>query len=290
MSNTEYREGFAGGCFKDGKEICVHRDESYCDAGSWATAHYLRGNPGHHLRFCAYELQNVVIGRCGESGPCSNLAERCKDEVSFIPYDPTCTVTLELTDFNPVKYGKCGDRCVWSSEDCGTGETFVQRDQECTSDKVEVGSCWAGSAFCAISKDSCSQEGQPVEPFLTHSETKEQIGISCYLSLVPDAPPPPSAAPKLNIALAPTPETSIRVPQSNRESSGMSTEAIAAIVAGLAILTGSLMGLVAYRMGVLSFTGGQKTDVTDEKPMASVEAVEHVIDDSEELSVQSDTW
>ena len=134
----DYRKGFADGCYVNGEKTCVAQPKDYCNEGSFGSSHYVRANGGHPLRYCAGRLQDVVIGRCGDSSKCSNSMERCKDPSSFAALDPSCTVVLDLSDDGaaPVTYGKCGDRCVWSSEDCLPGKAYLCDDPACMTDRV----------------------------------------------------------------------------------------------------------------------------------------------------------
>lgn len=303
-SDLQYREGHSGGCYKNGEEVCVHRNEDFCDEGTWATAHYLRANSGHPLRSCAFALESVVIGRCEQEGRCTNLAENCEETTAFNPYDNTCTTTQDLRDYSPVTYGRCDDRCVWSDLDCIDGETYIRNDPNCTAEKVEIGACWAGSAWCAISSDSCNQAGEPFEPYLSHQETKDQIGVSCFLSKIPSAPTPATVPPlKYDITLAPSaaPTTTNEIPLSTSETPTalptvaevvakagrpLSTGTVAAIAVAGAIVIGMLLGFLAHRSGQRSAKIDDKTAETHRKPpMQAVDTVDPIIDDDEELSI-----
>ena len=300
--DLDYREGFAGGCYVQGEPVCVYREEPQCDEETWATAHWLRANGGHPLRSCSGSLENVVIGRCGASGKCANLAERCEDEASFIEQDSTCTVTQDLRDYSPVVYGKCGDRCVWSVSDCLPEESYVKSTPECTADVVEIGACWAGTAWCAVSAESCNAIGKPYEPFYTHIETQEKVGVNCFLSLVPAQPTTrrPSKKPTQRPTWSPTKENIVLTPAvapsninvvaetappsypepSNLEakadayqtSSDLSIGLISGIVVGVAVLVGLLVGMIAYRLGVR--TADDKHTRSTRAPMRSVSAKE----------------
>lgn len=199
FESLEYREGFAGGCYVNGTSTCVAEPVDYCDEGTFVMASYVRANKGHPLRYCAGELEHVVIGRCGDSGECSNLPIGCEDETTWDEYDETCTVTMDLarTELTYVTYGKCGDRCVWSPNDCIEGEEYIPKSPECTADKVQIGACFAGHAFCAVSSESCTQSGLSDEPFFTHTEVQDKIGANCFLSRLPlpQTTAPPSRSP-----------------------------------------------------------------------------------------------
>jgi DAP10 membrane protein len=289
----ERRGGYAGGCYKDGEAVCVVREETYCDDGTWVAAHFLRGYSGEPLRYCTGEIANVVIGRCGTTGPCSNLSDRCDDPSAFIEYDPTCTIPTDLKDMSRTVYGKCGDRCVWSDQDCVGGESYVKWADECTSEYVEIGACWAGYAFCAVSVESCVQQNMPAEPFFTHQELFEQVGAKCFLT---DIPEPPSSPPVQNTAPAPSsapiarPSSSAAFTSEGNTSGagGLSTGGIAGIVASAAVVTGLLVGYVAYKMGVRSSVNDKGTTTTEQRtrPMTAVEASEQIqVEEDEDLSV-----
>jgi hypothetical protein len=116
-----------------------------------------------------------------------------------VEQDENCTVTQDLTREALAlnTYGKCGDRCVWSPEDCLEGEDYIPHDFECTADKVQIGACFAGHAFCAVGPESCIQRFQEDEPFWTHQEVVDKVGANCFLSSLPRPPTtaPPTRAP-----------------------------------------------------------------------------------------------
>ena len=264
MSNTfeemEFRQGFAGGCYVNGTETCVAQPEDYCDEGTFVSAHYVRSNSGHPLRYCAGDLEDVAIGRCGDSGKCSNLQSRCEDESSFVAFDPTCTTTQDLSSSSSssndnngmmfVTYGKCGDRCVWSSEDCLEGEAYILNDPECTAEKVQIGACFAGHAFCAVGQKSCTQPNLPDEPFWTHQEVLQKIGANCFLSSLPRPPSiSPVAAPSSNVDINPNNNNNNNNVAATLDENGIlnsnsnSGLALVAIVAVVAIVVGILIGV-----------------------------------------------
>lgn len=282
IEGIDYREGFAGGCYKEGQPVCVTRDESFCDEDSWVTAHFLRGNGGHPLRYCSTSIERVFVGRCGDDF-CANSSEGCPDALSFNPYDETCTIPLDLKDGSPVLYGRCGDdRCVWSRDDCLPGEDYIPQDASCTSDKVTIGACFAGFAFCSVSAESCNAPGQPFEPFLTHQELKEQTGIGCYLSQIPLEVAPTTAAP---VASPIDHSTSAPTRPTGGSNSGLSGGAIAGLVVAAAMLAGIIIGLVAYRMGARSSNHQSKgTVATQKRPVKDLEVSDKIVPDDEELS------
>jgi len=266
FEEMEFRQGFAGGCYVNGTETCVAQPEDYCDEGSFVSAHYVRSNSGHPLRYCAGDLEDVAIGRCGDSGKCSNLQSRCEDESSFVAFDPTCTTTQDLSFLSNnngmlfVTYGKCGDRCVWSSEDCLEGEAYTLNDPECTSEKVQIGACFAGHAFCAVGQKSCTQPNLPDEPFWTHQEVQQKIGANCFLSSLPGPPTSrptwaprtvsPAAAPSSYVDINPNNNSNVAASTldengilNSNSNSGLRTGTLVAIVAVVAVVFGIAIGV-----------------------------------------------
>lgn len=305
MADYEERGALAGGCYKDGQPICVLRNEDYCDDGTWAAAHFLRATSDHELRSCTGGAGEVVIGRCANDvdfewsglqtsgqGPCSNHAGRCHDPSGFVEYDVTCTITTDLKSSLPTIYGKCGDRCVWSDKDCVDGEVYNKWDPACTSESVEIGSCFAGYAFCAISAEACLQKGEPFEPFLTHQETLDQIGVTCILSQLPSPTKSPirfipSSASNTSLAIRHSSGDVASVQNSNDNDNGLrlGLGAFAGLISGIAVGLGVLIGLIAYRMGIRSGTAIKVLNTTKTlKPMPSVE-VEASSNEMEEISV-----
>lgn len=265
----EFREGYAGGCYVNGTATCVSEPEDYCDEGTFVMASYVRANKGHPLRYCAGELENVVIGRCGDSGECSNTPYGCEDEETWDEHDETCTVTRDLgnAELAYVTYGKCGDRCVWSPDDCMEGEDYVRKSPECTADKVQIGACFDGFAFCAVSADSCTQSGLADEPFYTHRQIQEWVGAGCFLSSLPlpaETSPQPTREPwNAMPAVAPTPsafspvDVGTTAPEQSSNDNGIfgspwklssgvfQTGGFVAMVAVVAIILGIIIGVSA---------------------------------------------
>jgi len=187
-NGLEFRKGWAGGCYVNGTSTCVVQPEDYCDEGTFVTSAFVRANKGHPLRYCAGDIEHVNIGRCGDSGECSNLASRCADNTTFVEVDTNCTTTQDLSNDSLVTYGKCGERCVWSPDDCLQGENYTANDGNCTANKVRIGACFAGFAFCSVSPTSCNQPGLPEEPYWRHHEVQEIVGANCFLSALPETP------------------------------------------------------------------------------------------------------
>ncbi|KAL3940538.1 MAG: hypothetical protein SGBAC_004941 [Bacillariaceae sp.] len=251
MSNqsASIRSVYAGGCYKDGKPICVEQPKEYCDKGTFQSAHFLRANANAGLRSCTGAVENVVIGRCGDTGQCSNLASRCDDPATFA-FDETCTTIRDKLNGVFVTYGKCNERCSWSPTDCTEDEVWINNDGTCTADKVEVGACFAGFAFCSVSSVNCVD---PYVPFLTHKEAREQKGVNCRLSeLVPTGVPTVSPSPTLAPTRLPPPPPAnppqAFLEQNEPTTDSLSTEGIVGLAIG-AVFLGVWISGSSYYVG-----------------------------------------
>ncbi len=285
FEEQEFRGAFAGGCYRDGMAICVEEPKDFCDADTFVSAHYVRNNPGHPLRYCAGEIENVIIGRCGTNGRCTNIASICDDPSSF-SYDPTCTIIRDMSSNELTTYGRCNDRCSWSPDDCTSGETWVANDSKCTADQVAVGACFAGHAFCSVSNLGCENE-----PFLDYNEVREQIGVNCFLSSIPmptapvapslpvtPTPPPVRAPTPMPITYFVTKPTTMTSPQSFTQSTKeqMSQGGVIGVAVGGALIAGVIVGLVSFYFNKKSQE--QLVQLVDlkyiERPPTTVEATD----------------
>ena len=236
------RTVYAGTCVHEDTLVCgvVENNnvdvDSWCDKGSWEPPHVV-AHSGHPHRRCAYYPDTMVIGRCdGPDGPCSNLASRCADPLSFVVRDPDCRITQDYKYYNNTNndestgqssttgikyttYGRCGERCVWSPDDCLAGEDYVTNDMECTANKVQLGACLDGFGYCTVSSKTCvNVDGSnTAEPYYTHDDFLEKFQINCYLADLPKPPPPPTIAPLPTTA---PPTTSIPISSSSSNSNG----------------------------------------------------------------------
>jgi len=244
VSNNEdidFRDAFGGGCYKEDKPICVFEPQDYCDEGTFHSAHFLRANSGHPLRYCATSIQYISIGRCSDNGKCTNIASRCNDPSSFQEYDPTCSLMRDKTNGELTTYGSCNNRCVWSSEDCIDGEEeWISDNPACTSNKVEIGACMAGHTFCVVSSAMCIQ---PDEPYISHKEALETRKVGCFLTedpstTSPTISPAPTTGPTKNPTRSPFDQTNLFSANKNDvvdSTSVFSTEVIIVIVAGVTL-------------------------------------------------------
>jgi len=130
----------------------------------------------------------------------------------------------------------------------------VKDDLECTAEKVQIGACFAGHAFCAVGQKSCTHPGLPDEPFWTHEKVQDVIGANCFLSSLPAPPtppsPPPTRAPRTASPVAsPTSEqvndnSMAGILERNGSSNGsLPTGAVVTIVAVIAVVLGIGVGI-----------------------------------------------
>eukprot|EP00980_Cylindrotheca_fusiformis_P024619 scaffold12169_cov132-Cylindrotheca_fusiformis.AAC.7 len=285
VQSKEFRSAYAGGCYKDGKPICVEEPKDFCDEGTFQTAHYLRANGGTPLRYCAYNIENVIIGRCGESGMCSNKASRCDDPSTFA-LDESCTTIRDKKKGLFTTYGKCDDRCSWSQDDCADDEVWTNNDDNCTADKVEVGACFSGYAFCTVDSANCIGA-----TYLDYKEVRDSPHeVNCFLSeLVPTNAPTISPAPTLRPVLPPTPiaqtpslSPTVKPPDENNDI--LSTGAIVGITIG-AVCLGLIISVASYYAGRGSRYRNNEDDEKQVAPVETINSGNFEVDVKEDLSI-----
>jgi len=338
---TNKRTVYAGTCFQNDKLVCgvvEENNESLCDEGTWEPPHVV-AHKGHPNRSCAYYPDRMVIGRCdGPNGPCSNLASRCIDPSSFVVRDPDCRITQDYKYYeneninensnNEINihidgvgikyttYGKCGDRCVWSPDDCLEGEEYINNDMECTANKVKLGACLDGYGYCTVSPTTCvNVDGsQTAEPYYTHDDFLEKFNTNCYLADLPDppAPPtPPTFAPiPATIALPTTTTTTNSIPissssnyansiggggtSSTQSSSSLSQNSMIAIVIVVALPLGVALGFIVAKLHskkeleAAAIAAKQQRQVECDSPPITILGInsgENIVDADEELSL-----
>eukprot|EP00980_Cylindrotheca_fusiformis_P008474 scaffold1794_cov107-Cylindrotheca_fusiformis.AAC.1 len=312
IGSTKFRAASAGGCYKNGKPICVEEpkddDDDICDEGTFQSAHYLRNQPVQDkLRMCSYSVKDVVIGRCGSDGSdaaaaggmCSNLASRCDDPSTFIPHDGSCTTIRDKKNGHLTTYGKCNERCSWSEKDCADDEVWTKNDVNCTADKVEVGACFSGYAFCTVSSANCIN---PNITYLDYKEVQDTRGLTCFLSdpIETDSPTISPGPTTLQPAvLSPTP-LSQQPPDIQQEPTVvvkaddiMSTGTIVAITIG-AVVFGLLISVGSFYAGRGSrYRNDDDDNDSSEKKKAAAAPVTTInsgtceVDVPEDLSIES---
>jgi len=313
---AKLRTVYAGICRRNDELVCGITEEpqdGYCDEGTWIPPHVV-ADSGYEHRTCAYYPRLQLIGRCGDEGPCSNLAERCDDPSSFINRDPTCSITHDSrpndedqiaawdsyfdsrdTPFSGfTTYGRCDDRCVWSPKDCQGGEIYVRNDPKCTADKVSLGACLDGFGYCTVSNSTCTNlDGITKEPYYSHDEFLEFLGVNCILGTLPPirSKSPPTAAPTQTPTtmvptslptLMATEGTPTTVPSTIDNDTTLTQGAVIGIAVSTAVVGGIFIGFLRSRCQPKS----KSRSVVKKPPTASINFDNGGgVGDDEELSV-----
>lgn len=172
----------AGYCSYPGSYCALEETDCLSGADTFSSSRQMQSTPGAHGGSCLLQefVKEIVLGKCGEGGRCSPNAASCdgsalssyvKDDIT----DPTCTI-------GSTKFGKCGDRCSWSPQDCNDGEQWTFPDNECTCDIVRVGGCVKdGFTYCSVSNLACDTTSVWFGPTAITAET----GNICYICRQP---------------------------------------------------------------------------------------------------------
>lgn len=136
----------------------------------------------HHGRSCLPQaaVKSMPLGRCGD-GNCAPNEASCASMVGFVDSDPTnpwAPGTPNVCDTEKTVYGRCGDRCSWSPDDCAAGEEWTFPSQGCSCEHVQVGACEKdGIAFCAPSPNSCDA----VDTWMGPLALTSAMDLECFL-------------------------------------------------------------------------------------------------------------
>jgi hypothetical protein len=168
-----------------------HYPDNYCALEStdcltgtdtFSSSRQMQGAAGAHGGNCVLQdsVKETILGKCG-NGSCSPNAESCDGDGSSYKIDtssnPACTI-------GTTKFGKCGDRCSWSPQDCDGNEKWTFPVSECTCDKVRVGGCVkSGFTHCSVSNLACDSASVWFGPTAVTAET----GTECYICRQPTA-------------------------------------------------------------------------------------------------------
>lgn len=115
-------------------------------------------------------VREKSLGECAD-GTCSPNALSC-GELSFnsVRNNGACFV-------NNTMFGRCGDRCLWSPDDC-VNEAWTFPSELCSCDQVQVGACRKDELlFCAVSPDGCDDKSTWLSP----SEIASTTDFRCHL-------------------------------------------------------------------------------------------------------------
>lgn len=199
------------------------------------------------------------LGQCAD-GTCSPNAASC-DKLGFYKYDTIDTCSIENTTF-----GLCGDRCLWSPDDCDN-ETWIFPSDSCSCDQVLVGACKKKEdIFCAVSLDACDDETTWLSPFEVVSTTDTR----CYLC---------HEKPKGMYTPTPTPYDPVK--KVNTEPS-LGTMIIIGVATGVAI--GAVMMIAVF----LCVRKRQARACNDDEKKKTIPCASVVISKEEDISVMSE--
>jgi len=154
----------------------------------------MQGAPNKaHGGICLWSqtIHEKRVGQCSD-GACSPNKSSCGG-LDFLDSQQS----TENCDVDSTLFGRCGDRCSWSPDNCSAGEEWTFPSQGCNCDQVQVGACEKdGFIFCSVSPDSCDDKATWLSPVDVASTTPYQCYL-CREKIVPVAPPvaAPVAAP-----------------------------------------------------------------------------------------------
>jgi len=127
------------------------------------------------------------VGQCSD-GTCSPNKASCGSGLDFMD----AKQSTENCDVDSTAFGRCGDRCSWSPDDCSVGEEWTFPSEGCSCDKVQVGACEKdGQIFCSVSPDSCDDKATWLHALDVVSTTPNV----CYLCRAKSIPIVPTTAP-----------------------------------------------------------------------------------------------
>jgi len=161
IQQRSVRAGFCSGsgglfCALE-KTKCAESDSTINGTFTFSSSREIEETPvGHGGNCFKYDtLKTFPLGKC-IGGPCGANAESCGNNNEFSD-DDTKSCTIQSTGF-----GKCGDRCSWSPNDCQNGEFWTFPVDDCSCEKVSVGGCVTiigthTKVTCAVSRDGCDE-------------------------------------------------------------------------------------------------------------------------------------
>jgi hypothetical protein len=176
------RKSLQGGfCNYPDASCALESTDCLTGTDAFSSSRQMQTAPGAHGGYCLLQdsVKEIAVGKCG-NGSCSPNAESCGGDGSSYTIDTSTSDTV----FNPActiettKFGKCGDRCSWSPQDCNANEEWTFPVSECTCDKVRVGGCVkSGFTYCSVSNLACDSASIWFGPTAVTAET----GNECYV-------------------------------------------------------------------------------------------------------------
>jgi len=156
-----------------GSNACVLQKSECPFNNGFYSSREMQNSPNiAHGGICLHSLtvKEKPMGSCAD-GTCSPNEASC-GELGYHSVKDAETCLVQNTSF-----GRCGDRCSWSPDDC-VGDNWSFPSQGCSCDQVEVGACEKdGFVYCAVSPDSCDDRSI----WLSHDEVEFTTDYRCYL-------------------------------------------------------------------------------------------------------------
>ena len=173
----------AGYCSYPDAYCALEETECLSGTDTFSSSRHMQSAAGAHGGSCLLQeaVKEFVLGKCGEDGPCSPNAASCDSSSALSSYVKD-TIHNATCDIGSTKFGKCGDRCSWSPQDCDEGEQWTFPENECTCDMVRVGGCVKdGFTYCSVSNLACDDASVWFGPTAVTAET----GNLCYVCRQP---------------------------------------------------------------------------------------------------------
>lgn len=156
-----------------GADACVLQKSECPTNDSFYSSREMQGSPNvAHGGICLHSqtVFELPLGSCVD-GTCSPNEASC-GVLGLHSVKDVETCLVQNTAF-----GRCGDRCSWSPDDCGDNK-WIFPSQGCSCDQVEVGACEKdGLIFCAVSSDSCDDKST----WLSRDKVKSTTANQCFL-------------------------------------------------------------------------------------------------------------
>jgi len=173
-----------------GTDACILQKSECPTNARFSSSREMQGSPNiAHGGICLHSqtVHEMPLGSCVD-GTCSPNEASCGVlGLHSVKDVETCLV-------KNTAFGRCGDRCSWSPDDCGDNK-WIFPSQGCSCDQVEVGACEKdGHIFCAVSSDSCDD----TSIWLSRDRVKSTTAYQCFLCREKTKPIEPDTNEDLN--------------------------------------------------------------------------------------------
>jgi len=192
ISRESVKNGFCdygyGECEGDLKGECCALEKTECGDSNesiFMSSRQIESASEGHGGACLLQesVREKPLGECSIVSKASTVETICSPnkascetrgeffEVEAGSSDKMCKVENTL-------FGRCGDRCSWSPDDCNGSEKWTFPSEECACEKFRVGGCQKdGNTFCAVSKDACDDSSEWLSPL----DVTKESNIECFL-------------------------------------------------------------------------------------------------------------